>query len=205
MSKTIKYSSISDLLPRQYDKYEIPLSRDDNSVIRRYEEVSKSDDIKRKYAGLIEALSYPETCIQCGNTYKRTDNLLSRSCKIHTGKLRPNGISSKYEVWTCCGRDVSDKGCVSCLHISNPEKLKELKEKDFCLTTELPKELLDSGLLKFSPEIVDDYPVGSFSKKVQTFLSSSSSSSSTLTSLPELFYNINIVALYPPNFSYHFF
>ena len=105
------------------------------------------DDIKKR-------MNAEATCLRCGQVYIAKDNFVARECDIH-----PRGTylsPLKGYVYHCCGRTKGTRGCVSCMHVSDPSTLRYMMEAKDDAVVPLPKELVDDGTIQCSKELIND-------------------------------------------------
>jgi len=105
------------------------------------------DDIKKR-------LNAEAVCLRCGQGYVTKDNFIARDCDIH---VRDTYLCPfKGYVYRCCGRVKGVRGCVSCMHVSDPNSLRYLMEAKDEAVVPLPKELVDDGTIACSKELIRD-------------------------------------------------
>lgn len=116
------------------------------------------NEVKRQYAVFVEQAEAVTTCLQCGERYRPKENMIRRSCWMHSGTLKPHPTLGG--IWTCCGNAANITGCVSCMHTDKQAILESMHTDPFNSFAELPQEALDFGLVRFSAGIIENYPEG---------------------------------------------
>ena len=143
------------------EKKRIPLLRDrfrfdPSAKISRHESSREELILREKFKEDIEIFTEKIECLQCGETFSRSDNLICRMCKMHPGKLVE--VGPNYHEWNCCRLPSPILGCVSVMHISNPIVLRQVHQRKGQLYITVPKELIDSNIIPHSKELIDGYP-----------------------------------------------
>eukprot|EP01059_Diplonema_ambulator_P012317 TRINITY_DN22573_c0_g1_i1.p1 TRINITY_DN22573_c0_g1~~TRINITY_DN22573_c0_g1_i1.p1 ORF type:complete len:124 (+),score=24.53 TRINITY_DN22573_c0_g1_i1:45-374(+) len=71
-------------------------------------------------------------CVNCGAKYTDSENY-NGACCYHTGAYGRCGLIKRGNGWTCCGREINEKGCHTGLHTMTveppPHRLLEDMEK----------------------------------------------------------------------------
>lgn len=129
--------------------------------------------LRGKYAVLVRQSEELRDCLHCLGRYRPRDNLRSRACWMHPGRLIYG------HVWSCCDSPSDIIGCVSCMHADTEAVLASIHKDPLNSYLELPAEVLDFKLVPFNANIVEDYPEGSASHERR----------------PGLFYHIRRVAV----------
>ncbi len=116
------------------------------------------DEVSREYASFVAHATKRLKCVQCGETFRPMENIIRRDCWLHTGELRPHPDLGY--VWTCCKAQERYTGCVSCMH-TNSEAVRDAMQDDpYNSVAEVPQRALDFALLRFNPDIIENYPEG---------------------------------------------
>jgi len=129
------------------------ISSSDGRTIRNLVSATSTAE-SRMISGAKAELKRTKKCLICKQMYSVGDNFVVRECAVHTMYVTGN-------FYPCCGKQWGSVGCVSCIHIAEPDKLAYFREDPITAVVELPKSLVDTGVIPCSTEMLDNYPDGS--------------------------------------------
>lgn len=112
-----------------------------------------------EFSPLIDVLKREFKCLICKRLYTPQENFISLQCKFHPGYLTSH-LGRKF--FTCCMKGENYPPCISCAHVATEESYHFMKKDPVNAVTKVPKILLTSNTIKFSPHLIIDYPEGSF-------------------------------------------
>ena len=173
---------MDDQAPRQYfAAVERPtfVSKRDYRPLRQQSDTNSTTESRE--ADAYKARMAPVfTCFRCNLNYREGDNYIARECSIHIGPKKYN--SRLIPSYVCCSGTTEGRGCVSCMHVSNERSARYLEKNKDRAVVQLPKRLIDKGVVDVSMEMVDN-------------LKGDHSARKELRGSPELYYTFHMMAL----------
>jgi hypothetical protein len=155
------------------------VSRRDYKPVRQ-QSVANSTAESREADAFKARMATVFTCFRCNLNYREGDNYIARECSIHIGPKKYN--SRLIPSYVCCSGTTEGRGCVSCMHVSNETSAKYLEKNMDRAVVQLPKRLIDRGVVDVSMAMVDN-PSGDRSARKE------------LRGSPELYYTFHMMAL----------
>lgn len=142
------------LLPQQISRIPAELARH----VGRASVVDVHKELNKKYARFIAKLNTRTTCLHCGANFYPRDNLTTRGCWMHPGRII-YPLSGVRE-WSCCGNSYDILGCIPCMHADVPAIKDSILRDPLHSIAEVPTEVLDFRLVNYSVDMIEDYPEG---------------------------------------------
>lgn len=126
----------------------------DGRVVTRYDASNAEDPLVVTYRKEVENLSKLHVCVMCGLQFNHLENLQRRNCWIHTGRFK---FGYAGDVWSCCNKLGSSKGCVSSMHVESDEHYQIIRSENCLTAMRLDPKLIELGLVSVNTKMIENY------------------------------------------------